>query len=497
MQFLKPSQIDHTEKLISILGDSFFACDFSVMGAGKTYVANAIGIELDLPLFVLSVRGSLGTWEKVGDDMDEKIGRKACTNVIFTSTYESFRSVTNCQPKHGWLTRKDTTAGAIFEPTKELKERAKSGMLFVIDECQKIKNNSDQTNAVKAVIDEIIQANSRSRILLLSGTPFEDTDMAVNFYRTIGFINQTKLYDIRNGEFVSLGLEELIGNLDFFQPDQTEDLIKKYHPFVRDNVRAFVFESFTEIIVPYFSSAMPSPVVDAKKDVGNGYYLFKGPTAAKNLAALEEAIAELKSASSYNPDNQTVGDKKNLGQITKALVKIEKAKVPLFVRIIKEELDKDQNNKVILFVNYRETIADVYAALKNYFPLIYDGSVTSRKKEEAIIEAFNQGDYRLLIANLRKGGISISLHDTVGNSPRKSFISPNYSILDMHQASSRTYRQNTKSDVTVRIVYGQASLESKILDALARKTENLKQILKLQAEEGILFPGEYPEYHNL
>lgn len=577
MEFLKPSQIQHTKRLINILLDSPFACDFSVMGAGKTYVANAIGIELGLPLFVLGQRGSLNKWESTGNEMDQKLGRQAEPNVKVTLTYDSLRSVKNHQPKNGYLTRYDfTDAPTEFIVTDKFIQLVESGIILVVDECQKIKNNGDQTRAVRALINEIVKSEGYSRILFLSGTPFEKDELAINFFHTIGFCSDTNLVTEKKKNKSELNqelFEELlhnlrscygiVGNRDPYQIIKELDLSSYQEEAIADlrvmrdqrrineenlteiiprleairneidiselirvlknfrqricldrirnnpnyrnintkNINKFLFELFTEIIVPFFSSAMSSPVMDFKKDVGNGYFVFKGPDAEEKIRELSLSIQDLQKASAY--DSEQYGHRIDFGKITLALERIEQAKIPLFVRIVKEELSKGEKNKVIIFVNYHKTIDSLCQELEEYEPLVYDGRLTNRKQENDVIEAFNNGGKRLLIANLKKGGVSISLHDTKGDEPRTSFISPNYSILDMHQASGRTYRENTKSDVVIRVVYGQipgeneSKKEQKILNSLARKTGNLKQILKVQAAEGVLFPGEYPEYTNL
>lgn len=505
MEFLKPSQITHVNRMIDILGEAVFACDFSVPGAGKTYSSNVIGIEMGLPLFVLGPRGSLRTWEKVGDDMDGKLGRDLATNIIFTETYESLRSVTHHQPKNGYLRRFDYQDGSVsFAATQAFKDLVEDGILLVLDECQKIKNDSAQSKAVKALIHVIISAaaneGTRSRVIFLSGTPFEEFEHSINFFKIIGFITQVKLHNTdKNGHFKLLGLAELIDNLKVFYPDEVEKVVNTFSPIKKTEIKELVFNFFTEIVVPYFTSAMPSPSIEFKKDVGNGFYKFTGDNANEQAQKLLSAVQGLQSALSFDEGSGSInyGDG-NFSEITLALKAVEVSKIPLFARAARESLMKGKKNKVVIFTNFRETIDRLADLLEDFDPVIYDGRLSNRDQEMKVITAFQEGGSRLLIGNLRKGGVAINLHDTVGDAPRDVFISPTYSILDMHQGSCRTYRENLKSDTSVRVVYGEVGqLETRILAALTRKTENMKQILKLQAKEGVLFPGEYPEFHNL
>lgn len=490
MEHLKPEQIPHCERLFKILDESVFACDFSVMGAGKTYIGNVIGYEYGLPIFVFGPRGSLSHWEKVSKIIGSRI--------IISHTYESLRSIKGHQPKHGYLTRYEYEDGSSgFAATQKFKDLVKNGVLLIADECQKIKNNSAQTKAIRALVREILDVGGKSRILLISGSPFEEPDHAINFFRLVGFIEHPKLYTVtKAGEFVSLGLSELIDNISSFRREEIDDLVLQYSPITKRNVRDFVFTCFTDIIVPYFTSALPSPIMDYKKDVANGYYLFEKP---EEEEILRKAIFRLETAASFNPKENTVQyDKSNMGEVTLALKAVEKAKVPIWVRRAKHILDTIPGSQYILFANFTETIDLISQQLTNYKPLIYDGRTNTRKKEDEIIRAFQAGEGRLLLANLKKGGYSLNLHDTIGGKPRFTDISPTFSILDMHQASGRTYRQNLKTDATIRVVYGEVgSNEMRILKALSRKTENMKRILIVQAKEGVLFPGDYPEEHEM
>jgi hypothetical protein len=493
MEFLKPSQIDHFERLLSILEVSGFACDFSVMGSGKTHVACAIAGVTGLSLFVLGPRGSLTHWEKTARGMGAQIA--------FTCTYESLRSVRGCQPKNGYLKRYDYNDGTTdFAVTDSFRDLSNKGILLVCDECQKIKNDSCQNKAVRALVRCILEEGGITRLLLLSGSPFEEAKHAINFFRFMGFITHPMLYNItKTGEFIPLGLNELITNLEELDPEETEKLVLECTPFNKQNVSEFCFLAFTEIIVPLFTSAMPSPVIDYPKDVGNGYYRFEEETQREKLIA---AIHQLEKASAYNSGNGTVDyGNANMGMITIALKEIESAKVPLFIRKARENLSSDPKCKVVLFFNYTSSVDEVVEALgKDYETVVYDGRLNTRKQEDKALSAFQNGSARLFVGNLKKGGIAISLHDTEGDKPRYCYISPTYSIIDMHQASNRVWRYGIKSAATIRIVYGFIGegilrmKESKILNALSRKTENMKKILKQQAKEGVLFPGEYPEY---
>lgn len=493
MELLYPQQKTHCERLLKILEHSLFACDFSVPGAGKTAVGAAIASILYLPLFVVGPRQAIMTWEDFAESFEVRI--------IHATSYDSLRSVKGKQPKHGYLKRIDLEKGVEFSPTLKLKKLIDNGVLIIIDECQGVKNASAQGKAVKGLLSYLFEGGN-SRVLFLSGFPLEEHDHTVNFFRILGFIQHPMLYTMHDGEFIPLGIKELVLNLE---SDETAEIVKEFLPLDRNNVKALVFELFVEIIKPYFTSTMPSPIVKFKRDVGNGFYKIS------DKEALIKAILQLQRATAYDTETDSIDKKLNFTAIQKALVFLEAVKLEIFARValcvlegrkIPGEDFSLKNASVVLFVNFSKTIDDLVEILKGrgYNLLTYDGQLKKLHQERKVISTFQNGDSRLLIANIKKGGVSISLHDLVGNRPRFALMSPNFSISSLHQASNRIYRQGLKSRAVARAVYGNIEvngdrlLETKILSALARKTGNVKRVLTRQVDEGILFPGEYPEY---
>ena len=116
-----------------------------------------------------------------------------------------------------------------------------------------------------------------------------------------------------------------------------------------------------------------------------------------------------------------------------------------------------------------------------------------KKIRGEIIEKFQRptSEYRLMIINTKLGE-GTNLDDRYGHLPRDVYINASYDILAIHQASDRTRRTGTKSETNIWIVYGKVGLrETSILNALARKSDVMRQILPQQVQDGIRFPGDY------
>ena len=187
--------------------------------------------------------------------------------------------------------------------------------------------------------------------------------------------------------------------------------------------------------------------------------------------------------------------KSGLGKHVKFMERIEELKLTTFVKETDEILSANKNNKMILALNYKtKTISVLRDLLEKYNPLILTGDITNHMKRAEIIDKFNDDpNYRLLILTTTVGREGISLHDTDGKYPRYMLISPSYRAIDISQCASRIHRDGCKSDATVRIFYGKGDglSETKILDAMARKSDVIKGTLDSVARETILLPGDY------
>jgi hypothetical protein len=70
--------------------------------------------------------------------------------------------------------------------------------------------------------------------------------------------------------------------------------------------------------------------------------------------------------------------------------------------------------------------------------------------------------------------------------------STTYSVIDVHQLAHRFRRMDTRSDAVLHLIYGRHASELPVLDALASKTQVLKDTAQAQVHAGVLFPGDYP-----
>jgi len=365
-------------------------------------------------------------------------------------------------------------------------------VFVVFDELHFIKNRSSQREACNGLIRPIIMNGGKSRFAMLTGTPFDKEEHAVNLLRTIGYIRSPRLYGIdRNtGQIELEGLQELIDSCMFINPGETEQIMSSI-PLVKNKMNKICHTLYSRVVKEHIVGAMPSPVIDnASLDVKNGFFILED----QNSRALQRAIEELAQLSGYNESTgraDITPDK--IGTTTPALMRGETAKIGGFVRVACSILSTVPGSKLAISLNYTSNIETIASLLSFYNPLILNGKTLVSKRQGIIDKYNNDPNYRLLIMNTAVGGTGINLHDIRGDSPRFMLISPSYKLIELVQAASRMYRAGTKSDVVIRIFYGKGSgqREIRILEALARGSGVLRSTLASNIADQVLLPGDY------
>lgn len=471
---LLPEQQPHFKRTLDKIDKYGFYADNSVMGCGKTYVACGIAKKLGLDLFIVCPLTVQSNWEEVA--------YKAEVEIVHITTPQSLASRRNLQPKHGYLRRKENKGKPSFYPTPKLKALIKEGVLMVFDEVQYARNINTYFLACKALVKAVGSFESietLSKCAFVSTTPFDVDYKCAHFLSLINLIKpvniKTKSGTIRRSAITDLQ--------DFFKK---EGIDTNKVPLMFDKL----YQCFLDHIQPLFFSSMPL-ILNNKCDIRNGFYLMKGK---KNGKKIQEAVSKLNGIFiRLDPETGSI-PMVVVKRIRLACMEIEKAKIPLFARLIREEL-QDKNRKVVLCVHFTNTIDTLKARLSKYNPLVLHGRI--RKGRKQIIEKFQQPNlmHRLLICNIKVGGVGISLHDLDGSYPRTMFISPDHNVTDIFQATGRINRVGGQSDSRIRVVYANIKIcERSILSSIARKMKTIKETLDDQVKDVLKVTLDYEDY---
>lgn len=400
----------HAKSLIEILKKSVVAFDMSMMGAGKTYVASEVAIRYNFKHIVVVCPASvMGKWESMKRFIKPQDAKrqdsKSLESKIFILSYEGLRSTTprimSVSGKsakrllsHGLLYRSDPNpfgslkisskrlegienleeqeqssedSKTTFYPSEELISMIKEGCLFIFDEAQKVKNKNASWLAVKTISETILGRGPlgittfgpKSRFLMLSGTPMDKEEHAVNLMEMMGFIQSRKLFttgmspvletnkgkpsglkneapllpglpkvgkisNIESGNTFGvklIGAQELIDFCKNINKEKTERIVRVLSNTqnfglkdgsVREGVIHLCYTLFQEIIKKEITSSMvpPKPVdsVSGKEitlDAKNGYYKFSDSVsdmeAEKELSAGLHTLDRMMKTAAFRP----------------------------------------------------------------------------------------------------------------------------------------------------------------------------------------------------
>jgi superfamily II DNA or RNA helicase len=497
LAFLDSDQTEHYLRCEALLSKHGFYIDQSVMGSGKTYVALALAQSAGLELMVIGPKSSLAMWEEKAAEYHVPLHTKL--------SYQMLTGMGKGQPKHGLLTKsshKDDHGNetVVYAPSPLWVEKVAQtqGLLVIVDEAHNCKNPGNKERAVAALLHEIRAAyrkGGRSAYFgLLSASLMDKQPMAIQFLRVLGFYTKRALTD--NLHNTRPGYDEIVKAC--MEIAQRDTLALAYPPAIHVTPHALhenVYQLFTNAVLPATSSSMPDPILPA--NMKNVYYPVENPVLKQRLM---RSYADLVDAVRFDPRKETVAMNSNsIGAVNSACREHEWALAEVVLRDAWAWLKARPTGKVIIFTNYKRTLHFVqeHLAASGVKSVPYEGNMSSAKRVASVRAFQNDPKTRAFVSNIACGGVSISLHDLVGNQPRLVLIFPTYKILDVYQATGRAVRRGMKTPAEVRMVYSADHPMIQVFNALARKTDVLKEVNKgASTKMRRKYPGEFPAVHE-
>jgi superfamily II DNA or RNA helicase len=439
-----------------------------------------------------------------------------------------------------------------FFATEAWNTLVREGVLLVVDEIQNVKNVSSQFLSVKELVRSILTNNTEnsSKVLLLSGTPIDKPEQVINLLRALNITTTRSLghFNPQTRRCEAKGFRQILRfvyenmHLTFDTPvppravallfHTAETVAETYEQYgydvtaysKRDFFGSVLYQLFKDVILKVIGSKMPARASVNTVDKRNAFYLVEEEPMRR---LLREGVSRLMNVTSFNEGTQQVtinhADRgMTFRGIARALQMIETAKIPTFIRVARAALLGDPNKKVVLCLNYTDSIIDIATGLAEFNPLIVRGSTTERQRGEILTKFQRKDDkYRLLIGNLSCLSTGIDLDDKSGEFPRLALVSPNYSTITLHQLVYRFLRADTRSDSQVHFLFGRAYVsrdtklthmeELSVLNALAKKSGILRDVARAVENdtpltttttstttptEDIRYPGQYEEWEE-
>lgn len=469
---LYPFQLDSFNFMNQRLDKQFSVMNVSPTGAGKTVTILALAAYRQLIPFIIGPAGIEETW------------RDELTRYGFQTHY--FMSYTKLGGKgesinHPYLTK----SGKTYYATDYLRQLIQYGILVILDESHLAKNSkTNNLHACHALTRTIMETCSRSRIVLMSATPYDKVQFSESMLKMLGIVYDEKMYtyDKVEQKYIYRGINELIHVCKQLDKSQTEMILAQYPQMTNKTIPSISHFLFVNVIKPLYVSRI-DPVFPTTIQAYNGFYKVTPETQAR----LSKIVGRIKDITGYS--NGHVSGKIDYGELNLALHELERAKLEIAYRVISSILATSANIKVILYLWYHDTTEMMTSWLSQYRPLLLNGQVSPKKRGQ-VVKMFQEpnDNCRLIIGHPVAGGAGLSLDDRDGNWPRVMFIMPDYRLLETTQAMGRIRRVTSRSNGLVMFFYsiGQR-VEANIMRSLMDKTAIVRDVID---ESDIKITGE-------
>ena len=412
-----------------------FSLEASDTGYGKTYVAFAIARHLGYKIAVVAPKSTLTFWERTAEHM------KMLDQMLFkfkrgSSTYYAINIEKLKTGSTSWgHFKKDKQTGMAGDWVWKLPPKT----LLVLDELHRFKGIHSQ-NA------EVFIAAARQKIptLGMSATVANDP----SHMRGLGKI--LKLHDGTTENFLDWARRHgcqvhWSGTLKYYGGVQVlSKLHKEIFPEHGNRQRIADLEDFpdTQIIADVYDMGKNT------KHITQAYKWME--------RELEKAIAQ--EAGAMNP----------LTILLRARQKIELMKVPAIVEMAQDAIAEDMS--VAIFVNFNETVQQIGKALKTK---CFIWGSNGKNERQQRIDDFQADKERVIICNIRAGGVGIGLHDLNGKYARLALISPSWSAQDLVQALGRVHRNGGKTKSIQKVIFAAKTVEEQVCKSVNEKLKDL------------------------
>ncbi len=465
------------------LDQQYSIMNVSPTGAGKTITMLAVAAYRQLIPLIVGPAGIEETWCNEAN----KYG-------FFTHYFISYTKLSGKNEKlnHPYLTK----MGKTYYPTDYLRQLINMGILVIFDESHLAKNSkTSNLHACHAISRCILHMKTRSRVVLMSATPYDKLQFSESALKLLGLIQDEKMYeyDKINQQYIYRGINELLDVCRKMDKDSTTLILKAVGDTIdKRTIPVISHNLFVHLIKTFYVSRI-DPVFPTVITAYNGFYKVSQETEIK----MKKIVGQIIEITGYH--NGSTKGKIDYGLLNKALHELEKAKLEIAYRLIYYTLSSSPNTKVILYLWYHDTTDHMVECLKMYNPMLLNGQVTPKKRAQTVALFQEKNDKcRLIIGHPVAGGTGLSLDDRDGNWPRVMFIMPTYHLIETTQAMGRIRRVTSKSNALVLFLYSLSHrMEARIMQSLLSKTKVVRDVIDdSSGGSDIKITGELPPWYE-
>uniref|UniRef100_A0A6C0AD06 Helicase n=1 Tax=viral metagenome TaxID=1070528 RepID=A0A6C0AD06_9ZZZZ len=434
-------QINHTNRLIKILKTNNSVLDASDTGTGKTYCSVALCKQLNLQPFIICPKSVIYNWESVCASFGVK--------PLGVVNYETIKSGKYyVKDKREICPYLDVIIGEKLGLV-DVNWKIPDNCVFIFDEVHKCSNMGTDNSILL-----YSATKTKKPMMLLSATIADKPWKFLLFTYVLKFIDPSQVEENNTGfkKYIKI---------------MTNWIFKDKKPMVRIHHMLYP-ERASRIRIDDLGDAFPETQISA-----DPYYVSDKRRVLIEIEykKIAEELDKLRDQEKKD-DNKSQNKKANfLVKMLRHHQKIEMLKVSLFIELTRDFLDNGFS--VVIFVNFTQTLKTLAEQLDTNCLIYGEQTAQDRKKN---IENFMNNKKKVIICNIKAGGVGVSLHDIKGDHPRVALLSPTWNSIDLVQALGRVHRAGGQSKSIQRIVYIAKTVEEKISLKVKKKLKYLNSI---------------------
>jgi superfamily II DNA or RNA helicase len=432
-------QIQNTINIIKIINKNNAVIDASDTGTGKTYSAIAACCQLKFSPIILCPKAVMSVWKKVCKLFDIK--------PFFIVNYETIKGgkyyINGERKKCPYIKYKKNEGDEKNKKNPyQWKLSDKDKIIFIFDEVHRCTNFNTYNGKLLISTKE-----TNKPLIILSATLADKPEKIKIFAYMLNFIDRETIKN-KNIDF-----DTHIQIIDKWLGKGDTPMIRVHNMLFPDRGTRMRIDELGDLFPETQILAIPYNIGKTKEiEIQHEY---------EKIADYLEKLKEKK-----NKEKGGI-----LVNIIRSHQKIEILKIPIFIDLIHEF--KEEGKSIAIFLNFTQTLKMLSNLLKTKC-LIY-GEQTDNERQKNI-ENFQNNLEKIILCNIKAGGIGISLHDLTGRHPRISLISPCWSSIDLTQVLGRIHRAGGKSKSLQRIIYTANTIEENIADKLQIKLKDINSL---------------------
>jgi hypothetical protein len=456
---LRDYQQPHAAHLFGLLQVGSRAFDGSDTGTGKTFVACALARESGVVPLVIAPKSTLGSWH----DAAQHVGVG-----IDAIGYEKVRSK---KSEYGYLQKAGSGSRWVWNCAFEF------GIFDEVDRC-----GGDATINSKLLI---AAARQFGKLLMMSATAADKPQQlrALGYALGLFTLPEFKWWTFKHG--CGPGV---FGGIEFSDnPQEREAAMQKISrtifPALGGRMRKADIPNFPKTVIaakPLEDSAGKAAALAAElhaafkrhenevdadeahnRDVEREVRKFKKANPELDEREMSEALADIREEKA-NP----------LRIMTRTRQALELLKVPDMAELV---VDYARTSRVVVFVNFSETIDALRHVLENAFLCdvpVFDGRDQHIPHRDEWRKEFQADQHPCILVNIAAGGIGVGFH---GQMDRTTLISPCYNARQIKQVFGRVQRDGGGFSQQFWIYFADTR-EAEIASTVMAKLDNLDQL---------------------